>query len=108
MSRTVISPVKKWAGSVTFADPLTFPQWLLWRDACIAASEIKGDVHRYAAALLPGVVACVTDWQLQNFVSPVTADTFPATPRKSSDQLLAWLVKEISGIANEVEDEDPK
>lgn len=106
MSKVITSPVKRWPGSVTLADPLTFPQFIAWRDAVRAASEHRGDLLRYSEALLPGVRACVEKWELANF----KPDPFPATPRQSSDRLLAWLVREINAIASagDDEDEDPK
>ena len=33
MSKVITSPVKRWPGSVTLADPLTFPQYAAWRNA---------------------------------------------------------------------------
>ena len=105
MSKVIQSPVKKWAGSVTLADPLTFPAYIAWRDAIREAQAFKDDYVRYSAALLPGVLACVEKWELKGF-SP---DPFPATPRDSSDKLLAWLLREIGAVANEGgEDADPK
>ena len=110
MGRTITSPVKKWAGTVTLADPLTFTAFIAWNDAMREAHQYRttdekpGDYLRYSAAVLPGILACVEKWELQDF-SP---DPFPATPRKSSDQLVAWLVREIRVVASEDEDEDPK
>ena len=87
------------------ADPLTFPQYIAWRDAIREAQPHKGDSLRYAAALLPGVLACVEKWDLKGF----TPSPFPATPRDSSDKLLTFLVREIGTLANEGgEDDDPK
>jgi hypothetical protein len=86
MSRVIQSPVKKWAGSVTLADPLTFPAFIAWNDAMRdahqyrATDEKPGDYLRYSAAVLPGILACVEKWELKGF-SP---DPFPATPRDSS------------------------
>ena len=104
MGRVVTSPVKRWAGTVTLQEPLTFPAYIAWSDAVRSAAEHRDDYLRYTAALLPGILACVEKWELQGF-SP---DPFPATPRKSSDQLVAWLVREIRVVASEDEDEDPK
>jgi hypothetical protein len=105
MGRVLTSPVKRWAGTVTLADPLTFPAYIAWRDAVLNAQQHAGDHLAYTAALLPGLLACVEKWDLQGF----TPDPFPATPRDSSNKLLTWLLREISAIANEAgEDDDPK
>ena len=107
MGRVITSPVKKWAGTVTLADPLTFPAYIAWRDAIREAQAFKDDYVRYSAALLPGIQACVEAWNLKGFTPPPAP--FPATPRDSSDKLLGWLVREIGAIANEGgEDTDPK
>ena len=105
MGRVVTSPVKRWAGTVTLADPLTFPQFIAWRDAVLSAQQHAGDSLAYMAALLPGLLACVEKWELKGF----DPTAFPATPRDSSNKLLAFLLREISAIANEAgEDDDPK
>ena len=105
MGRVLQSPVKRWAGTVTVADPLTFPQFIAWRDAVLSAQQHADDHLAYTAALVPGLLACVEKWDLKGF-SP---SPFPATPRDSSNKLLAFLLREIGAIANEAgEDDDPK
>lgn len=105
MGKVITSPVKRWAGTVTLQDPLTFPAYIAWRDAIRDAQAFKDDYLRYSAALLPGVLACVEKWELKGFAPA----PFPATPRASSDKLLAWLLREIGAVANEGgEDDDPK
>lgn len=108
MGKLVVSPVARWPGAVVFADPLTWPQRIAWEDAIAAAQPHKGDDKRYFAALLPGLLACVDEWKLENFVQHVTADTFPASPRKDADQLVVWLVKNIKTIWRGDEVPDPK
>lgn len=110
--KTVVSPVKRWAGSVTLADPLTFPQWFAWQEAIKAAQFVMGSSETTPSSvdslLLPGILACVAEWKLDKFPQTVTPETFPATPRKSSAQLVAWLVHEITAIASEDDDDFPK
>lgn len=48
--------------------------------------------------MLPAVIACVEKWELQGFPEIVTADTFPATPRGESHELVKWLFAEIHRI----------
>ena len=110
MGRVVTSPVKKWAGTVTLADPLTFTAFIAWNDAMREAHQYRttdekpGDYLRYSAAVLPGILACVEKWELKGF----TPDPFPATPRDSSDKLLAWLLREIGKVIKEGGEDDPK
>lgn len=107
MSRTVISPVKRWPGSVVLADPLTFPQFIAWKDAILSAPERAADYARYNAALLPGICACVEKWALAGLGQP-TAETFPATPPGDVDHLLGWLTHEINKIVTGADEVDPK
>jgi hypothetical protein len=111
MGKVITSPVKRFSGTVTLADPLTFPQYKAWQAAARLANEAinsgtatPGDVD---ALLVPGVLACVEAWHLERFPAPVGVENFPATPRKASGQLLGWLVREITALT-QGEDEDPK
>lgn len=113
MGKTITSPVKRFSGSVTLADPLTYPQYIAWLDAVEAAGKIKtdgltvGDIAatpRLTAAMLPGVCACVEQWAIAGLPAVVTPDTFPATPRVSSVRLLVWLIGEISALVSAVDD----
>ena len=106
MSRTVTSPVKRWPGTVTLADPLNFPQYIAWKDAIKSAPDPAADYDRYCAALLPGVIACVEVWSLEGIGTP-TPDTFPAVPPLDRDQLLVWLIRNIRGVINATDAPDP-
>ena len=105
MSKLITSPVKRWPGSVTLADPLSFPQVFAFEDALAEATKLGEDitVERQYYALLPGVCACVEQWNLDG-LGRLTAETFPATPRKSATQLLSWLMEEVSGLFREAEE----
>lgn len=107
MSKVIQSPVKRWPGTVVLSDPLAFPQYMAWQEAVEKAQEIikigeatQADLDH---ALLPGVCACVEQWQLDGAGS-FTPENFPATPRRSSAALIAWLVREISALVTEADD----
>lgn len=107
MSRVIVSPVARWAGSVTLADPLTFPQLAAWQQAVQAASAAveRGAVQAEAdGALLAGVCACVERWELAGLPAAVTPETFPATPRVASGRLLRWLIEQITALIVEADD----
>ena len=108
MSKTIISPVKRWPGTVTLADPLSYPQVFAWRDAIQEAQAVEGeaepDVFTRNSALIPGIVACVESWNLEYFPKAVTPEVFPATPPVSSSRLIAWLVEEIGKLFSEAEE----
>lgn len=106
MSKVVTSPVKRWPGTVTLAEPLSFPQFAAWNEAAIAAQAVierKGYQHEFDAAMLPAIRACVEAWDLTGPGAP-TRDFYPATPRRASEALTAWLIGEISRIATEADE----
>lgn len=103
MSKTITSPVKRWPGTVTLAEPMSFPQYIAWRDAMRSAQaylQEQGDAAQqaeYDLLLLAGVRPCVEAWGLDSGFTP---EPFPATPRAASAKLIAWLVRETAAIAN--------
>lgn len=104
--RWIDSPVEKWPGQVALFSPLTFPQTIAFEQSLRDAAE-QGDNYSAANyAMLPGIIACVAEWKLENFPQLPTPDNWPASPRRSSARLIAWLVTEISGQYDE-ETPDP-
>ncbi len=117
------SPVKRWPGSVTLPDYLTWPQVKAWTaaeaeaDRLIAEARAAGrvkqlgerevltaaDTANVRMAWLPGVCAIVGDWRLSG-LDAVTPETFPATPPRSAAKLLTWLIDSISRLFDEEED----
>jgi len=107
MSKTIESPVKKWSGTVTLHDPLTFPQVLAFQDALDAARALDDNVSvsRVNYTLLPGIIECVESWNLDGISNNPTPDDLPASPSLSSAELIGWLINEITQLfreANEV------
>jgi len=101
MSKTITSPVKKFPGTVTLYDPLTFPQ-VMRVQAGIDAAQ-KGDNSNIFAlryALLPGLLGCVEKWDIVGLGMP-TPETFPATPAVSAARLVDWLTNEIMALVSE-------
>lgn len=95
MSRTITSPVKRFSGSVVLPDALTYPQLMAWEQA-LAAAQGDGKSNTEAwSQLLPGILACVSEWHIAGMPERPTPETFPATPRASALKLLAWLMGEI-------------
>ena len=107
----IASPIARFPGEITLPAALTFPQFAAWRDSVMAAQErlekSPGDFGASDAALLPGILAVVAEWRIDKLPQPLTADNFPATPRRASNALVAWLVRCISALVNE-EEETPK
>jgi len=107
--KVITSPVKRWPGTVTISDPLTFPQVFAFEDG-LAAMRALGedtDIRHQFFALLPGVCACVEKWEIQGLPEMVTSETFPATPARASAELANWLIGEVSALFNEAEEAVP-
>ena len=107
MSKVITSPVKRFSGTVTLADPLTFPQSIAFEDA-IESVRTLGDtatMSKIRYAFLPGVLACVESWDLNGgFPKPPALDNFPSTPKAPVGELIEWLIAEISALYRESED----
>ena len=66
MSKVITSPVKRFPGTVTLSDPLTFPQSLAVEDALDAAQELgEVSVRRQNYTVLPGLMECVEEWDIE-------------------------------------------
>ena len=95
MSKTVKCPAARYAGTVTFSDPILMPQSVTWQRALRTAQNIdQGTSAEFNAALLPGVFAIVEKWELAG-LEEVTPETFPASPQAETDELIAWLINQI-------------
>ena len=106
MPKTVVSPVKKWPGTVVISDPLSYPQLLRFREA-LGGVGSNDDWMAVNYAVLPGVMACIEEYHLQGFPEHPTLETgpdaFPSTPPRSASMLLGWLVDEINALMAEAE-----
>ena len=92
--------MQRWAGTVTIADPLTLPQAAVIEDSISDYEPIKGNVKIVNLRIidekqLPVIFACVEKWELANFPESVTLETFPASPRAASHNLVSWIFQEI-------------
>lgn len=124
----ITSPVKRWPGTVTIPDYLTFPQAMAWEEALNNAKNLLPNIDfdrkedgsidmskmnpeyleyfkasrsvKYHKELLPGIMACVLEWNLKNFDS----NNFPATPVQSRIDLINWIVSEITKLYKEADE----
>ena len=115
MSKVITSPIKKWPGTVTLSDPLTYPQFFAVEDAIAEGNRLVEEAkeagkeisqQRYTAAVIGGVLKCVEAHDLKGLPSPLTPDNFPASPALSSMRLASWLIEEVTTIYTS-EDESP-
>ena len=109
MGKLIDSPVKRWSGGVRLHSYLTFPQVIAFESAIQSGREYlaeQGDdalMSVYSHMVLPGVFGCIEEWQLEGFPEDVDADSFPATPRIASAELLNWLITAITGVMRDDE-----
>ena len=78
---------------------MSLPQALAWERA-IRDMQARTDdmtITDVNYAMLPAICTCVEKWELEGMEN-VTPDTFPATPRGKSIELITWLTNEISRI----------
>jgi hypothetical protein len=101
MSRVIVSPSKQWPGKVVLQDPILWPAYLKLREGITQAPDVD-ETQRLTLAL-PGICACVEEWQLEG-LGQVTPDTFPASPTRASFALFAWLLEAVMGLLIEAED----
>lgn len=106
MSRVITSPIKRWPGTVVLSDPLTFPQVFAFEDAIRAVQAEGKDINqsRVDGMILPGILACVEEWHLENIPEHPTIENFPATPPVSRSRLIAWLIESITELYTEADD----
>ena len=104
MSKTITSPIERWAGTVTLADPLTIPQAKLIEaglesppDEAVNANG-KIWLSFVDEMRLPAIFSCVEKWELKNLPEKVTLENFPASPRGDSHKLADWIFTEIVKI----------
>lgn len=97
--KTITSPVEKYPGQVVLYDPIPFERVFKWETALrsLSGGELSLS-NENVAALLPGIIACVSEWHLDGFPEPVTVETWPGTPKLPALQVVLWLVGEISEI----------
>jgi hypothetical protein len=102
MPKSIVSPIRKWPGSVTLHDPLLFPAYMKLK-AGLDEAEGKEDAAEKTQATLPGLCACVETWELKG-LGQIAPDTFPASPMRASAELFAWLMGEVMVLLMEAEE----
>jgi hypothetical protein len=94
MPKVITSPITRWPGTVTIADPLTIPQAQMIEAGMKQPDAQEGErvwLTVIDAAKLPAVIGCVEKWELENF----KPDPFPASPRGDSHKLIDWIFREM-------------
>lgn len=101
VSKQITSPFKKWAGTVTIADPLTMSQAHAI-EAAMTKPEDGEDGRVWLTVIddmqLPAIFACVEKWELENMPKDLSIHNFPASPRVESHKLIEWLFTEVRKV----------
>lgn len=123
--RTITSPVKRFPGTVTLPDYLTFPQAITWEKAIDEANALRDPVldnegnpardkngrvirvtksgvteAEYLNVWTPALLSVVQAWSLDGF----SVEPFQATPRAALISLFSWLIGEITALYDDSED----
>ena len=102
--KTITSPVKRFPGEIVLYDPLTLPQAIAMEQAIDAVAALDAPTQMEANyTLMPGICGCVSEWHLDG-LGQLTADTFPATPKRAAAELMAWLVNEVIALYKDAEE----
>ena len=102
MSKTIVSPVEEFPGTVILPNHLTMPQALAYEKAVRDGSaliEEQASQSEYDAVMVGAICEIVEEWKLDNF-DQLSTETFPFTPRKASAELIAWIFGEIVKLYN--------
>jgi len=97
MSKRVESPVEKFPGYVVLPDPLSLPLALDYEEMLSGIGKLESptQVDGHVVAFL---VRHVEEWHIDGVPVEPTLETFPASPRRASAQLIAWIVNELTKI----------
>ncbi len=114
MSKIVECPVKRFPGTITLRDPMSFLLLEKWREASEITQGEKDKSRKFALiekTFYPLVWECVEKWELKNILPDVTLENFPnaspGTGAKSTHTLIAWLINQCHKIYEGDEGDDP-
>ena len=89
----------RYPGYVILPDNLTFPQAIAWEAAVDRASEADGKSRfEKIAGWVPGIIACVQEWHIEGFPTPLTVDNFPASPSGAVLKLINPIIAGVTGL----------
>ena len=106
MSKTVSCPVTAFPGFVIFSDPITITQASQYEAGKYYGEQfIKHgkETAIYAAAIIPGALACVEKCELKGFQEGITLNSIPFKPHKARAEFVAWLVAEVEALYADTE-----
>jgi hypothetical protein len=101
MPKIVTSPVSKFPGTVTLLEPHNIVATLEFEKALRKyVEQIEAKAYRSEAQyhMIPGIIACVQEWNLDGFPASVTLESFPTSPRNAASDVINWLFNEIHAI----------
>lgn len=107
MSKVIISPIARWPGTVTLADPLTLDQALAFEEAQDEASVYRDglgdagmlrpkDFTHLLKIWEPGLLACVECADLPAL--PAFPQHLPGSPGTDAKAFVVWLLGEVSRV----------
>ena len=90
-------------------DPLTYPQVIAYQNAISEVGQLmengnKPSLQQLHFALLPGILECVSKWNLKHIPKKVTIKNFPATPTVRAGELMDWLREEVFFLMSDIKE----
>ena len=98
---TLQSPVKHFPGTIILPDFLTLKQVFDFERASDDVAALKNGAIRRSnidEIYLPFIFGVVVAWNIEGEPKEPTLETWRATPRKSSADLTAWIIGEITKL----------
>jgi hypothetical protein len=92
---------------VEIHDPLTYPQVIAFQEAISEVANMRDSdpsLQQLHFALLPGIFACIKEWNIENLPEDVSPENFPAIPPLKSAEFVDWLREEIMLMFIEAEE----
>jgi hypothetical protein len=108
MSKVLTSPVKRFPGTVTIADPLSYAQLEAWMHGVNAVQRVKGtdeDTSLHTEKTMwKAIWPCVEKWDLKG-LQPLNVEEIPSTPRTAVIRVLSWLSDAVNHVLEDDEAE---
>ena len=100
--KVIESPVKRWPGTVGLRENLFLPQTVAVMDVIEEVGFLDKEegesfvIHlKDHLTLLPAILDCVEEWDLEGLERPKGPETFPGNPLGDASRLASWLFNEV-------------
>jgi len=103
--KLIESPVKRWPGTIGLRENLYLPETTAIMDVLeeigfFGHDEGEGFTIQLKdhLKLIPAILVCIEEWNLEGLERPTGADDFPGNPLSDVSRLASWLFNEVADI----------